>query len=237
MSVMSLVLAWEQCQGRTHSEVAVRLLELADPPRTTQQIAALSIGERDRMLLTLRRNLFGPSLALRAECPSCHEQLELLATTEDFEQPFVAATDRHEIIDGDHVVSWRPPSSYDMALAMRSPTFTEQRDVLWARCVTYQRSGIHEAPAAIPESLAARLEVLIEKLDAQATCSLDLTCPECGFAWRADFDIVPVLWSELDGQVRRELHHVHRLATSYGWDEPTVLALSAQRRQFYLEQV
>jgi len=45
------------------------------------------------------------------------------------------------------------------------------------------------------------------------------------------------LWTEITSQARRLLHEVHLLATTYGWHEADILAMSAIRRQYYLEMV
>ena len=69
----------------------------------------------------------------------------------------------------------------------------------------------------------------------RADLVIDVACPECGEATRAELDIASYLWTELDAWARDVLLDVHLLATAYGWSEPEILALSPTRRRYYLE--
>jgi hypothetical protein len=51
------------------------------------------------------------------------------------------------------------------------------------------------------------------------------------------FDIVSFFWTELSAQAKRLLREVHTLARGYGWREADILAMSARRRQLYLDLV
>lgn len=229
--------AWEECHGTTHSDVAVRLLCLVAHTDDVRALAALSIGARDRQLMSLRQLLFGSEIELRTECPTCHEQLEIDGLLDEFNAPYVEADAVFEISDGDDVVAFRAPTSFDVAAAMIEKSPAQREASLWARCVSFWRSGVPHPPSEVHEALARQVDETLAELDAQAVGGLELSCPACDHVWHGNFDIVPILWTELDAHVRRELHAVHRLAASYGWDEATVLALSPRRRQFYLEQV
>jgi hypothetical protein len=66
---------------------------------------------------------------------------------------------------------------------------------------------------------------------------LSLACPDCGNAWKQDFDILSFFWAELDAWARRLLSDVHVLASTYGWTEEQTLSLSPLRRRAYLEMV
>ena len=62
-----------------------------------------------------------------------------------------------------------------------------------------------------------------------------LNCADCGHRWVSAFDIVSFLWSEIDNWAKRLLREVCALATALGWREADILAMSAQRRQLYLQ--
>ena len=66
---------------------------------------------------------------------------------------------------------------------------------------------------------------------------LDLTCPACGHAWQAPFDIATFVWRELDDWAQRTLREIHVIAGAYGWSEDEILQLSARRRQIYVEMI
>ena len=231
----SAVAAWEDCQGRTHSQVAVRFLQLAHPDVLEDQLVGLSVGARDRLLLDLHDELFGSTIELRSSCPSCDERLEISATTDELRLPFDRDRAVREMAVDCYDVKYQLPSSADVAIASRAPDADERYRELWRRCISARLEGADVEPDLVPAHVRAEVEARMADLDSQAVSSFALECPVCSFRWDADFAIVPVLWAQLDGLVRRRLHDVHRLAVAYGWDESTVLALGPARRQFYLE--
>lgn len=230
----SAVDTWEDCQGRTHAHVAVRLLELAHPETPEERLVGLSIGARDRLLLDVHDDMFGRQLELRSTCPSCDERLEITASTDEIRRPCDTARSTHELTIDDYTVRFRLPSSADVTVASRAATAAERYRLLWRRSTRTSRGGVEVDPDEVPAPVRESVETLMGELDSQAVSTLALECPVCSHEWEADFDIVPVLWARLDGVVRRRLHDVHRLAEAYGWEESTVLALGPARRQFYL---
>jgi hypothetical protein len=230
----ALIEAWQDCHGWTHSEVAIRLLQIAEPG-SDRQLAQLTIGERDRSLLELRTAIAGDDFELRALCPSCGEQLELNTSKDELIRGFATTGGPYEVVVEPYVVWFRLPSSADLVDAMDEPTAAERRDALWRRCVTCTRHGADCELVDIPDEVVERVEASMHDFDSQAVAGMELTCPICSHEWRADFDIVPVLWAEVNELVQRRLHDVHRLALAYGWDESHLLSMNPQRRQFYLE--
>ena len=59
----------------------------------------------------------------------------------------------------------------------------------------------------------------------------------CGVRREHARGALDVLWSETSHLAQRMLNDVHLLADAYGWPEASILAMSAQRRQFYIERV
>lgn len=53
----------------------------------------------------------------------------------------------------------------------------------------------------------------------------------------AQLDTAALLWDEISIRAGALLQEVHRLASSYGWSEEQILALSATRRAHYLALV
>ncbi len=88
-------------------------------------------------------------------------------------------------------------------------------------------------PAEVAEAVAQRMA----EADPQADPQLAMHCPSCGHAWSAGLDIAAYLWAEVDAWARRTLREVHALASAYGWSEGEILALSAARRQAYLDLI
>jgi len=232
----ALVEAWQDCHGRTRSEVAVRLLQIADPGGE-RRLARLTIGERDHALLELRALVVGDDFELCATCPSCGEQLELNASKEELARAFATTDGPYELVVEPYVVCFRLPSSVDLVAVMDEPTAVERRAALWRRCVTCTREDAESDLVDIPDEVVERVEESMHDLDAQAVAEMELTCPICSHDWSAEFDIVPVLWAEVNELVQRHLQDVHRLAMAYGWDESHLLSMNPRRRQFYLDQL
>ncbi|MGW7618626.1 T4 family baseplate hub assembly chaperone [Streptomyces antimycoticus] len=125
--------------------------------------------------------------------------------------------------------------------AVASTAAARARRALLARClVSVHRAGqpvpADRLPVAeLPEPVQRKLAEAAERADPAADVTLNVACPECGEATRAELDIASYLWAELDHWARDLLLDVHLLATAYGWSEPQILALSPLRRRYYLE--
>jgi hypothetical protein len=130
-------------------------------------------------------------------------------------------------------VEFRLPGVGDLAAAARSG---DPRAALLARClVSAVRDGTAVSHAELPAAVQQRIAEAVEAADPGADLTLNVACPECGRATRAELDIASYLWTELDSWARDVLLDVHLLATAYGWSEPEILALSPTRRRYYLE--
>ena len=83
LSALDLVTVWEAGQGQHPLDRALTILAAAYPNATRDDLAALSIGERDARLLRLRGELFGMALNGFAECLQCGERLEFALNVND----------------------------------------------------------------------------------------------------------------------------------------------------------
>jgi hypothetical protein len=98
-----------------------------------------------------------------------------------------------------------------------------------------QHEGRDQLAVELPDNVVDALAERMTAADPQAGVQLAVECPACGHSWEADFDIVSFFWSELNAWAQRTLYDVHTLARAYGWREGDILAMSAWRRQCYLE--
>lgn len=239
LSTREIIEVWEAGEDQHFVDRALTLLAIASPDQTRHELAALSIGQRDAFLLTLRERTFGPRLNGFIECPRCSERLEFEVTVADLRaaEPEVREAER-ELVVGDLTLHFRLPDSRDLAAVLDCPGVPAAHGTLVRRCVTRATSGgspieYSELPTEIVTELAARMD----EWDPQAEVLLDLRCLECGHDWQALFDIVTFLWGELAARARRLLDEVHTLARAYGWREADIISMSARRRQHYLELV
>ena len=77
LSASKMLRVWERALGRTAPERALALLAAACPEMSAEELGALSVGRRDRLLIALRERTFGPRLTSLAACDACGESLEL----------------------------------------------------------------------------------------------------------------------------------------------------------------
>src|SRR5689334_22440382 len=83
LSAQEIIGVWELSQHQTPIDKALTILAIACPDRSPEELAALSIGQRDLRLLLVRERTIGPSLQSVTECPHCHERLEFGTTVRD----------------------------------------------------------------------------------------------------------------------------------------------------------
>ena len=219
-----LLAAWERGLGLPQPERALALLGAACPASTIDELAALPIGRRDDLLLGLHEHLFGATIDVVTACPECATLLQSNLCIADLR---VGAEPRHEIAA--RGMTFRLPTSADLT-GLPDDAAAAGR-LLLSRCLVGEPALAADLPDEAIDTIAAAMAAA----DPQADLELDLNCPGCGHRWQAAFDIAHTLWHEVHAWAQRTLRDVHRLARAYGWRESDVLALSATRRQIYLE--
>lgn len=235
-----IIRVWEKGQGKPYLERAMLLLTAALPDVDRNQLADLTIGQRDAILLTLRENTLGPTMQMYARCAQCSENLELTVNVSDIRvmDPSQLGPIERQVRQNGYVVRYRLPNSWDLAYVRGLG------DVMLARSELLQKSvleaqydgtiiGSEDLPDEIVEALTSRME----EDDPQADIQFNVRCPTCGFSWQTIFDVVPYLWTEISVAAQRLLIDVHALARAYGWDQDDILSMSSARRRFYLEAV
>lgn len=237
LSVPELLRVWESGLAQGPVDRAVALLAAACPGASREAIADLTIGRRDSSLLTLREWTFGPRMASVAVCPQCGQRIELAFDVSEVRVD-TEPVDAVAMSAAGYELQVRPPNSADAAAITAEPRAERQRRLLFERCfIKVSRGGEPGTPSELPaETIDAVAERLAEA-DPQADIQLNVSCPSCGNAWQAVFDIVSFFWSEIEAWAVRILREVHILAAAYGWREEDILALTPVRRQLYLEMV
>ncbi|MFI5458425.1 MAG: phage baseplate protein [Isosphaerales bacterium] len=239
LSVPELLRVWENGLAQAAVDRALTLLEAACPDTPRDALASLSIGRRDANLLTLREWTFGPDMSSVVVCPQCGNKVEI-----SFDVSAVRVSPKREpapaleMAFADFELQVRPPNSLDLAAIAAEAGVDQRRRRLFERClVTARRAGQPAAACDLPDETIDAVAERLAEADPQADVQLDIACPFCGHGWRAVFDIVTFFWSEIEAWACRVLREVHILASAYGWCERDILALTAARRQFYLEMV
>ncbi|HXI70008.1 MAG TPA: phage baseplate protein [Verrucomicrobiae bacterium] len=234
------MMVWELGASQPWDQRALALLAVACAgDEKPEQLAQLSIGQRDACLLTLRERMFGPQLAAVAPCPVCDELLEFgIKAAEIRATPAVEPTETMDLSHTDYEVRFRLPNSLDMTSLDPKADNQKNRQCLLTRCVLFaRRAGAEITSAELPPEVVAAVAERMAKADPQADLQLALACPKCAHRWQVPLDILSFFWSEINAWAIRLLHDVHVLASAYGWREADILSMSPKRRQAYMELV
>jgi hypothetical protein len=237
LSGTAAIEVWEAGRSRHPVDRALALLA-ACTPGTADELAKLSIGQRDAWLLRMRQAAFGDRLELLARCPDCDEHLaiELACGVLLSDATSETVAREHELVLDGHTITYRMPDSDDLAAIATMTDIEEARRTLLSRCVL-TLDGRASNDGGLPETLATAVAAAMAELEPCAEVLLDLDCPQCGHEWQSALDIASVLWAEVAACARRLLFDVDQLARAYGWHESEILALSPGRRARYLEMV
>jgi hypothetical protein len=237
LSAGDIVLAWEAGREKHPVDRAMILLTLACPHLSSTALRELTVGQRNARLLTLRQQMQGPLAECFVKCPRCNEPLEFTVDTGAIPQPEPEMRDGQLAVDG-FVVRFRLPNSLDLAVAARSGSIQQGRTVLLERCIVQvDRNSQEIVVQNMPDQLIQAVAEAMVEQDPQAETKMALTCSACQHNWTMLFDIVSFFWTEIERQAKRLLREVHILASTYGWREADILALSPMRRHYYLELI
>ncbi|MFN3076924.1 MAG: hypothetical protein ABT940_08615 [Alphaproteobacteria bacterium] len=229
--------ALEVCRSRHPLDAALFLTCLADPTLGGREAGELGIGDRDRRLLQLRAETFGPRFEMSARCPACDEALEVRLELMDLLVDESVSDPAAGVLEVDGKRWWlRRPDSHDLAAVVDIADPEEGRRHLARRCLLSEE-GVPPREEELTRMVLARAAESLSRLDPQADLYASLDCPTCGYAWEAPFDIGLVLVREVEASAQRVLSDVHTLAVAYHWAEADILALSPARRHAYLDLV
>jgi hypothetical protein len=236
-SASAMLAAWERGIRQNLPQRGLTLLSLAEPETDMQSLAAITIGDRDRRLLTLRESWFGPGMSGLVSCPNCHQELEIELATTDLRMIAGQAAPNLTVRSDACEIRLRFPDSRDLIAATDRGVEDTVRSLLRACVVSATIDGVGVEPEELPSHLVALAAKCLSDGDPLADLRLNLGCINCGRHWQKPFDIVPFLWAELEAWAGRTLREIHVLASAYGWSEGEILSLSAIRRQSYLRML
>src|SRR5208337_2988686 len=163
LSASDLLDVWERGLGQHPVDRALTLLAACDG-EGRQDLAALSIGQRDARLCEIYEHLFGPTINAFAECPKCTERLEYSLLTRDLTlAPKMREAEASlTLCAGDVTLQLRLPNSMDLGAVSRCADVNTARGMLIERCVVEASEGGLALPVpalvdATAEQVAARL--------------------------------------------------------------------------------
>ena len=223
-----------------------RCLERLGPagPLTAETVRSLTVGDREALLLHLRRLTFGDRLQGVVDCPvsDCGEKMDLDLKVSDLLLPPYEDRRRSyeaKVADNgsDYRVRFRLPNGADqedVAVVARTDP-QAATELLLRRCVESVTGEDGEPVETLPPAVADRISDVMSELDPQAELTLSLTCPACDHTFLAPFDTASYLFRELHGRVKRLYREVHLLAFYYHWSEAEIIDMPDRKRRLYLE--
>jgi len=226
-------------------EQGLLLLQAAYPEIPASHLLDLPIGQRDAILMRLREKTFESSLTGLAVCPNCGEKVEISFPLSQLyandgrydDQPTLLSDAQPQWIEvAGFKLSFRLPNSSDL---LRLPADRElARLTLLQTCVIEaHRDGDLVNVTDLSNEVVKALTRQMDEADPLASIHLPLSCLTCKYSWEVMFDILFFFWSEISAWAQRLLRESHILASAYGWREADILAMSAWRRQKYLELI
>lgn len=195
------------------------------------QPETLTVGQRERLLLELRRISLGERLDCTLMCPSpgCGEKLDLELRISDLLVSSEAnSSSEYEM----GRIRFRLVTGADQEaaalLALSEPDAAT--DLLFERCVVASNGPL------LPEEKEA-LSTRLSELDPQAEMRIDVRCAACGNTFSTLLDAASYLREELKSSLKNLYREVHTLAWHYHWSAAEILSLTVAERKRYLQLI
>ncbi len=206
--------------------------------------ASFTVGDREALVLHLRRLTLGDRVPCLIRCPECQEALDLdLRVSDLLVSPVQASPLEHEVsitsMGVSYRVRFRLPTGADQEEAARiarhAGAEAGARRIL-ERCVAEVRED-GRVLDALPTGLEQALSRAMAERDPQAELMLNPTCPACGANFSTLLDAASFFFEEIRAHVRSLFREVHLLARHYHWSESDILAMTPARRRTYLSLI
>jgi hypothetical protein len=206
-----------------------------EEPVTPELAGRLVVGDREALMLNLRRITFGEKLEPVVRCPKaeCNQQMDVpLQVSGLLVDPAPSALPEfcERDLPGIGTFRFSLPCGQDLeevAELARSDAQAAARTLL-GRCTG---RPVEELTAREVETIGGWMS----DLDPQAEIRLDLLCPECGYAFTTLLDAGAYLFEETVIRSRELYREVHLLAFHYHWSEAEILGMTPTKRKRYLD--
>jgi len=206
-----------------------------EEPVSPELAGRLAVGDREALMLHLRRITFGDKLEPMIRCPKaeCGQQMDVPLKVSDL---LVCASSKampeyfERELAGAGLLRFRLPCGLDQeAVADLARTNTEAAALtLLGRCMG---QIVEQLPTGAFETIGEWMA----ELDPQAEIRLHLNCPDCGQAFTTLLDAGAYLFEETAMRSRELYREVHLLAFHYHWSEAEILDMTPPKRKRYLD--
>jgi hypothetical protein len=215
-------------------------------PVSEASVRSLTVGDRDALLLHLRRLTLGERISCVVTCPApaCGEKMDLDVNVSDLLMPaysYESAVHETALTENGerYRVRFRLPTGADQEAAVHVVLENPEAaaELILQRCVEQIVPESEEAESVqddMPACVKQRLPQVMADLDPQAEILLSLTCPACQLAFTVLFDIADYFYRECLQRRGNLYREVHLLAFHYHWSEAEIMAMTGRKRQLYL---
>ncbi len=208
----------------------------------------LTVGDREALMLHLRRLTLGDRLSGVLACPepACNALIDLsLRVTDLLLPPYPQPQPDYRAIVRENGSTWqvrfRLPTGKDQedAVRMAGDQIDAGASLLLKRCLLDITAG-EEAGESIPmdgklpTAIVTAMPGLLVEHDPQAEVQLELNCPTCAHEFSALFDSASYFFREITGRSAYLYQQIHILALYYHWSEAEIMSMSTERRLRYL---
>jgi hypothetical protein len=196
------------------------------------ELARLTVGDRERLLLALCSRLLGAETDLVVTCPSCESVVEVPVRFRDLVSAQPDSSDRRCVL-GTWTAEVTPPTGADLERTLGLEQKSARR--LLEACLTalFDAQGRAVAREDLPEDCEAELAEKLLALDPLAECRIAVQCPHCAQSFETLLDGYALLKGAF-GSSTALYGDVYRMARAYHWSEADILALPLAKRAQYL---
>ena len=191
-----------------------------------------TLGERNRRLLRLHRTLVGTPLEAHIKCARCGVDNEFTIPADSILAAPAAAPEAHvRIRTRGGSLTFRLPRMDDVEAASDATALRDVRRAVLERCL------VAGAVDAITDVAVERLGREFEARDPAANVLVTISCAGCPGTLAASVDLAAFIAADLDRMLAALYRDIDAIASTYGWDERTILSLPPSRRRRYVAMI
>lgn len=198
------------------------------------ELARLTAGDRERLLLAICSRLLGVEADLVSSCPSCQSVVEVPISFRDLLSARPGSLERRcSLGEGAWIAVLDPPTGAMLEEALVAGPDSARRLLEECLASLSDAQGNSVSPMALPQDCEIELAEKLLALDPLAECRIAVECPHCAVGYEPLLDGFSLLKTAF-GSADALYGDVYRMARAYHWSEADILALPLSRRAHYL---